>query len=33
VANSLDSDLLEIINSQVGQDLKVDAVVVERLLI
>ena len=33
MANSLDSDLLEIINSQVGQDLKVDAVVVERLLI
>ena len=33
VADSLDSDLLEIINRQARQDLKVDAVVPKRLLV
>ena len=33
VANSLDTDLLEIVNGQVRQDLKIDAVIPKRLLV
>jgi hypothetical protein len=33
VANSLDPDLLEIVNREARQDLEVDAIVPERLLV